>query len=100
MLAPKVLEEVHPLGKSPIISIEAEGMSKPLVLAESGLIVEYLVDHFGPWLAPKRYVQGKEGHVGAESEEWLRYRYYMHYVEGSLMPYMVVGLLAESKSKR
>lgn len=99
MLAPKELEEVHPLGKSPVISIETEGMSKPLVLAESGLIVEYLVDHFGPWLAPKRYMEGKEGQVGGESEEWLRYRYYMHYAEGSLMLYLVVSLLVDSKCK-
>lgn len=99
MMAPKELKDVHPLGKSPVISVEAEGMSKPLVLAESGLIVEYLVDHFGPWLAPKRYMQGKEDQIGGESEEWLRYRYYMHYAEGSLMLYMVVALLANSKSK-
>lgn len=99
MLAPKELKEVHPLGKSPIVSIETEEMSKPLVLAESGLIVEYLVDHFGPWLAPKRYIDGKEGQVGGESEEWLRYRYYMHYAEGSLMLYMVVTLLVNSTSK-
>lgn len=99
MLAPKELKDVHPLGKFPIISIEAEGMSEPLVLAESGVIVEYLVDHFGPQLAPKRYMEGKEGQIGGESEAWLRYRYYMHYTEGSIMLYVVVGILVKRKGK-
>ena len=74
MSAPKELKDVHPLGKSPVISIEVEGMGKPLVLAESGLIVEYLIEHFGPHLAPKRYAEGKEGQVGGETESWLRYK--------------------------
>lgn len=71
-----------------------------MVLAESGAITEYLVDHFGkvnPTLAPERYVPGKEGQVGGESEEWLRYRYFMHYVEGSLMPFLVMTLVNDSK---
>ncbi|HEX4871454.1 MAG TPA: glutathione S-transferase N-terminal domain-containing protein, partial [Nevskiaceae bacterium] len=41
MLAPPELRAVHPLGKSPVI--EDEG----LVVAESGAIVEYLVDRHG-----------------------------------------------------
>jgi len=93
MLAPPELKEIHPLGKSPVITIDAPGLAKPLVLAESGLIVEYLLDHFGTHLIPKRWVDGKEGQVGGETEEWIRYRYYMHYAEGSLMIYLVVALL-------
>ena len=98
MLAPPELKQIHPLGKSPIISVQAEGMSEPLVLAESGLIIEYIIDHFGPHLAPKRYKEGKEGQVGGETEEWIRYRYFMYYGEGSLMPYLVILLLMNSKS--
>ena len=81
-LAPKELKEIHPLGKAPIISVEAEGMEKPLVLAESGPIVEYITDHFSPSLAPKQWVEGKEGNFGGETEKYLRYRYFMHYAEG------------------
>ncbi|KAJ5247730.1 hypothetical protein N7468_002713 [Penicillium chermesinum] len=98
-LAPKELKEVHPLGKSPIVTIEAPGASEPLVLAESGAIVEYLVDHFGktkPTLVPERYVAGREGQVGGETEEWMRYRYFMHYVEGSLMPFLVMTLVNDT----
>ncbi|KAI9810106.1 MAG: hypothetical protein M1827_006717 [Pycnora praestabilis] len=93
MLAPPELKEVHPLGKSPLLSIEVSGASKPMVLAESGVIVEYLVDNFGTWLAPMKYMEGKKGQIGGESEEWLRYRFYMHYAEGSMMIYLVVALI-------
>lgn len=99
-LAPPELKEIHPLGKSPILTIESEATSKPLVLAESGMIIEYLIDHYGTRLVPKRYAEGKEGQVGGETEEWLRYRYLMHYAEGSLMPYLVFTIVMRSKFKR
>ena len=77
--------EFHPLGKAPILTIKAPGQADSLVLAESGPIFEYLVDHFAPHLAPRRYTDGKESNTCAETESWIRYRYYMHYSEGSLM---------------
>ncbi|KAF7720176.1 Uncharacterized protein PECH_007396 [Penicillium ucsense] len=98
-LAPSELKKVHPLGKSPVVTIEAPGAEKPLVLAESGAIVEYLCDHFGdtqPSLVPERYQAGRENQPGGEREEWLRYRYYMHYVEGTLMPYLVMSLVNDA----
>jgi glutathione S-transferase len=100
-LAPAELKKVHQLGKSPVITIETPGADKPLVLAESAAIVEYLCDHFGsarPTLVPERYQAGREGQVGGEREEWMRYRYFMHYVEGTLMPFLVMALVNDSKS--
>ena len=97
MLADPKLKEIHPLGKSPIIEVESPATSKPLVLAESGAIVEYLSDHFGKWLIPTRYQEGKEEQVGGETESWVRHRYYMHYAEGSMMPLNVIGLVMQSK---
>ncbi len=46
-------------------------------------------------MLPERYKEGtKEGEkVGAETEAWIRYRYYMHFTEGSLMPFLVMGLV-------
>jgi glutathione S-transferase len=93
MLAPQELKKVHPLGKSPMVTITAPGLAEPLVLAESGFLTEYLVDHFGPQLKPTQWHPGKEGQVGGETAEWLRYRYYMHYNEGSLMPPLVMQLI-------
>jgi glutathione S-transferase len=99
-LAPPEFKEIHPLGKFPVVTIESKAIPKPLVLAESGLIFEYLISHYGSWLAPKQWVEGKEGHIGGETEEWMRYRYYMHFAEGSLMPYLVIAFLFNSELSR
>ena len=100
MLAPDDFKKLHPLGKAPVVGIEtsAQKGGKPLILAESSFIIEYLIDHFGPWLAPKKYADEKtEGQVGMESESWLRYQYFMPYSEGSLMPLLVTKLLMEGE---
>ncbi|KAF2745759.1 glutathione transferase [Sporormia fimetaria CBS 119925] len=91
--APKELRDIHPLGKSPVVSVHAEGAEKPIVLAESGAIVEYLCEHFGRELVPRRYREGEEGMVGGETEEWLKYSYLMHYAEGSLMLPLVISFI-------
>ncbi|KAH9222885.1 glutathione S-transferase-like protein [Leptodontidium sp. 2 PMI_412] len=95
-LAPPELKQVHALGKSPVISVLAPGASEPVLIAESGFITEYLLEHFadGTTLLPKRYKEGQEGKVGCETEEWMRYKFYMHYAEGSLMTFMVLALVA------
>lgn len=100
MVAPPELKEVHPLGKSPVIGVQAPEAEKPRIIAESGLIVEYLTEYFGKWLEPKKFAEGKEGQIGGESEEWLRYRFFMHYAEGSLMTLMIVAFLMHSKSSK
>jgi glutathione S-transferase len=77
MLAPPSLRAVHPLGKSPVV-VDGE-----LTLAESGAILEYLVDRYG------------EGRLkpAASSPERLRYTYWMHYAEGSAMPPLLMKLI-------
>ncbi|KAE8355979.1 hypothetical protein BDV28DRAFT_127961 [Aspergillus coremiiformis] len=96
MLAPPELKEIHPLGKSPVVTIETAHSETPLVLAESGTITEYLCDHFGgDKLVPERYAEGKEGTLGGETEEWMRYRYFMHYAEGTLMGFLVFQLVMD-----
>lgn len=99
MLAPKELKEVHPTGKSPVIEIAAPGM-KNKVIAESGFMTEYLAEYFAPHLVPKRYEEGKEGKVGGETEQWLRYRYYLHYAEGSLMTMLLVAFMMVSSRRQ
>ena len=77
MLAPPELRKVHPLGKSPVIT-EGE-----FTLAESGAILEYLVERHGNGrLAP-----------AAGSADRLRYTYWMHYAEGSAMPPLLMKLV-------
>jgi glutathione S-transferase len=76
MLAPASLRRIHPLGKSPIIE------DGPLRLAETGVIVDYLVSKYGRELEP---AQSSEAHWG--------YRYWLHYAEGSLMPPLLMKLV-------
>ncbi|KAF2873982.1 glutathione transferase [Massariosphaeria phaeospora] len=93
MRAPALLKNIHPLGKSPIVEVLGPAAEKPVVLAESGTIIEYLCEHFGPGMVPQRYPEGKDDVIGGENEAWLRYRYLMHYAEGSFMVIMIVGLI-------
>lgn len=71
------------------------GSTESVTIAESAFIIEYLLDHFanGSTLLPKRYREGKEGQVGGETEEWLRFRYFLHYAEGSLMSLLLISLV-------
>ncbi|OAA68139.1 glutathione s-transferase [Niveomyces insectorum RCEF 264] len=97
-LAGADLEKVHPLGKSPVITVTPPAANaggadaKPIVLAESGFIVEYLCEHWGHGtdIVPAKWREGREHQVGGETAAWLRYQYLMHYAEGSLMPFLVV----------
>lgn len=97
-LAPPELKAIHPLGKSPVVTIAAPSLPEPIVLAESAAIFEYLCDHFASHLVPTRYREGQEGKVGGETEQWLRFRFYMHYAEGSLMSLLMIAMFMESKS--
>lgn len=94
-MAPPELEKIHPLGKSPAVTITPPGGGQPVVLAESGFIIQYLCDHFGQGktLVPRRWKDGQEGKVGGETEEWMRYQYTLYYSEGSLMPNLLTYML-------
>ncbi|KAG9247637.1 glutathione S-transferas-like protein [Calycina marina] len=100
-MAPPELKAIHGLGKSPVISVTAASSTEPVIVAESAFIIEYLLDHFanGSSLLPKRYREGQEGKFGGETAEWLRFRYFLHYSEGSFMPFMIVGLIVMSIEK-
>lgn len=97
MFAPPELEKVHPLGKAPAVGITFPGRGKETILVESGFIAQYLCEHFstGSTLVPPRYPSGEQQgkQQGGESEAWMRYQHLMHYVEGSLMPPLLVALI-------
>ncbi|MBD8871408.1 glutathione S-transferase [Rhodanobacter sp. DHB23] len=78
LLAPPALRAVHPLGKSPVIEDDGQ------VIAESGAIVEYLVD---------RYDTGRLAPLPGMPER-LRFNYWLHYAEGSAMPPLLLKLVA------
>lgn len=76
MAAPPELKKVHPLGKSPVIDDDGT------VIAETGAIVEYLVEKAGGRLGPP-----------SDRADLLRYRFFLHYAEGSVMPALVMMLV-------
>lgn len=83
MLAPDALRKVHPLGKSPVIT------DGELTVAESGAIVEYLVERYGNGrLIP-----------APGTPERLRYTYWLHYAEGSAMPPLLLKLVFDRIEK-
>lgn len=75
-LAPDALKEIHPLGKSPVLT---DGDVK---IAESGAIIEYLADAYGKGAWKPE----------AGTPEALRYLEWMHYSEGSAMVPLLLAL--------
>ncbi|MBM3647774.1 MAG: glutathione S-transferase [Alphaproteobacteria bacterium] len=84
MQAPEALRAVHPLGKSPVIT------DGDKTIAESGAILEYLVEAYG---------KGRFAPAPGTPER-LRYTYFMHYAEGSLMPLLFMKLVFSSLPQR
>lgn len=83
-LAPPELIAVHPLGKSPVISVSDDSASGggSRVIIESGAITEYLCErHGGAHLVPER---GTDDHIS--HLEWL------HFAEGSAMTPILLRL--------
>lgn len=84
LLAPPALREVHPLGKSPVITDDGR------TVAESGAIIEYIVERYGNGrLIPP-----------AGSDERLRYTYWLHFAEGSAMPPLLLKLVFDELPHR
>ncbi|MDJ0917182.1 MAG: glutathione S-transferase [Woeseiaceae bacterium] len=76
MLAPPELQEVHPLGKSPVLT------DYDVTVAESGAIIEYLLDKYD------------DGRLQPADEPGRRaLNYWLHYAEGSFMPLMIISLI-------
>ena len=72
-LAPQELKNIHPLGKSPVIELDGK------VIAESGAIVEILIEKFAPQLMPAK-----------DSDSYLDYLQWIHFSESSAMvPYLL-----------
>jgi len=69
MRAPAALRAVHPLGRSPVVEVDGHR------LIETGAIMEHLVARAG----------GRFG-APADAPGAIRYRQFLHYAEGSMMP--------------
>lgn len=84
MLAPASLKAVHPLGKSPVIT------DGDTTVAETGAIIEYIIEKYG------------EGRLipPPGTDDRRRYTYWLHYAEGSAMPYLVMKLIFTEMPKQ
>lgn len=78
MLAPPELKRVHPLGKSPVLEDTDAGRT----IVETGAIIDYLVERADGRLGPPPH-----------RDAVLRYRQFLHYAEGSVMPPLLVLLV-------
>jgi glutathione S-transferase len=76
-LAPPELVRIHPLGKSPVIT------DNDITVAESGAIVEYLLDAYG---------QGRLRPATGTAQR-RQFTYWLHFAEGSAMPMLVMKLV-------
>jgi glutathione S-transferase len=81
MLAPPELRAVHPLGKSPVVT------DGEVTLAESGYILEHYAETVAGLVPPRG------------TPHWQRYRYWMHYAEGSAMPPLLMKLVFDRIEK-
>lgn len=82
MRAGDSLKAVHPLGRAPVVELDG------VVLAESGNIIEALIEAHGPNLRPT-----------PGTPEAALYRFWLHYAEGSLMPPQIVWLVFDRLRK-
>lgn len=81
--APPELKAIHPLGKSPVLT------DGDLTIAESAVILEYL-----------QATYDKDNKFKPQnSKDLMQYNYWMHYAEGSLMPYLVMTLVMTNMPK-
>ena len=67
-LAPDSPKGIRPLGKSPVLEVDGN------VIVESGAIVEYLIAHCAPHLAPP-----------ADSPAFIEYLQWIHFADSSAM---------------
>jgi len=75
--APDALRKVHPLGKAPVVELDG------LVLAESGAIIESLLDRFDDGLL----------RPAADTPARRAFTYWLHYAEGSVMPQLLLRVV-------
>lgn len=85
---PKELYDIHPTGKSPIVEVIFANGEPSLKLAESGFIIQYLLQNYDPHglLRP------------TDKRDQVKADYFLHYSEGTLQPIMV-SLLVNHMAK-
>ncbi|CDH12252.1 probable Glutathione S-transferase 1 [Zygosaccharomyces bailii ISA1307] len=87
--APEDLKKIHPLGRSPLLEVEDRQTGKKKILAESGYIFQYVLQHFDK--------SGSLNNQDPDKAEEIQY--YLHYVEGSLQPPLMIEFVLSMVKK-
>ncbi|CAI4301641.1 BDC_1c_G0031310.mRNA.1.CDS.1 [Saccharomyces cerevisiae] len=86
--APEDAKKIHPLGRFPVVELEDRTTGKKKVLAESGYIFHYILQH----LDSKGLLKNNDPDQAEQIE------YFLYYAEGSLqLPLMVEFILSMTK---
>ncbi|CCF58162.1 hypothetical protein KAFR_0D05170 [Kazachstania africana CBS 2517] len=86
--APESLKKIHPLGRSPILEIEDKVTGKKKILAESGYIFQYVLEHFDT----DNILKNEDIDMNEKIQ------FYLFYTEGSLQsPLMMEYILSLAK---
>ncbi|MFW2176197.1 MULTISPECIES: glutathione S-transferase [unclassified Moraxella] len=99
-LAPKSMQQIHPMGKSPILQDDDK------TLIESANIIEYLIDRYDqatPMLSSElisQMVLNKQFRPDYGTPAYEDYRYWLHFTESSLMPLLIIRLLMGTMIKK
>lgn len=78
-LAPPEYRALHPFGTAPVIT------DGPLVLGESGAIIEYIISRYG---------SGRLS-IGPDQANFADYLYWFHFANGSFMPSAMIDLVLQ-----
>lgn len=78
--AEKALCDFSPFGKSPVLEIDYLNGKPSKKVYESGFIIQYIIDHFD--------YDGKFNKANLTEEQQEEVQYYLHFVEGSLQPFL------------
>lgn len=89
-LAPDELQNIHPMGKAPILIDDTLPIDEQ-ALAESAVIVEYLL---------KVYDKDKVFCADDDLISWKAYQFWLHFAEGTLMPPLVMGLILHKTTQK
>lgn len=87
--APDDLKKIHPLGRSPLLEVEDRETGKKKIIAESGYIFQYVLQHFD--------LAGALNNADPDKAEEIQY--FLHYVEGSLQPPLMIEFILSMTKK-
>lgn len=87
--APKELENVHPLGKSPVIEVIDSKTGKSEIIAETGHIFNYILSNYDTTNILIPFNRDLQSQVD----------YFLHYTEGTLQP-KLVALMVHGVAKK